>query len=389
MENDSSLNVTANESALVLLPIGAVALAPFLLLELVAAIVSNAILLALVILACAKKLNNNINIYLFSFAIGGLIGAFNIFGLLTLVVARRWALGFAICSMSYYVVIVYNILFIFIYLVISRDKLKGVKDPLHGRPTNKRAYVNSALIWVASFGIGITFSISWVWTNLNNENLLFVHGNFICFGLTSLRVNDRTRFILSSMFVIIFLIVSSTMIVITLSNFVRILLELRQLKKSRLRFANENRTSRVIQVNRCDRPLYHTGEERTARSLTLVYFIQFSCILGSYLMFYIQVIRNFALPPENKDGPDIQIYFMVELIILFFPCINPIFLILSNKRLCTRVKELFKCTLNPEVEASPVHMPTNGPKKSTSILVAQKTNKIMPLPENKNESMDE
>ena len=68
MENDSSLNITANESAILLLPIGAVALAPFLLLELVAAIVSNAILLALVILACAKKLNNNIAIsyqYLF------------------------------------------------------------------------------------------------------------------------------------------------------------------------------------------------------------------------------------------------------------------------------------------------------------------------------------
>ena len=78
MENDSSLNTTANESALVLLPLGAVAFASFLLLELVAAIVSNAILLALVILACVKKLNNNINIYLFTLGTGGLIGAFDI-----------------------------------------------------------------------------------------------------------------------------------------------------------------------------------------------------------------------------------------------------------------------------------------------------------------------
>ena len=112
MENDSNLSMTANESTLLqLLPIGAVAFAPFLLLELVAAIVSNAILLALVILACAKKLNNNINIYLFSFAIGGLIGAFNIFCLLAIVVARRWALEFVLCNVSRFVTTIYNIFF--------------------------------------------------------------------------------------------------------------------------------------------------------------------------------------------------------------------------------------------------------------------------------------
>ena len=101
MENDSSLNATANQSDLVFLPIGAVAFAPFLLLELVAAIVSNAILLALVILACVKKLNNNINIYLFSLAIGGLIGAFELLSLTTLVIARTWVLGSALCYATF------------------------------------------------------------------------------------------------------------------------------------------------------------------------------------------------------------------------------------------------------------------------------------------------
>ena len=105
MENDSILNTTGNDSAPLLLPIGAVAFAPFLLLELVAAIVSNAILLALVILACVKKLNNNINIYLFSLAIGGLIGgligAFEILCLTALVIARRWILGADLCSINF------------------------------------------------------------------------------------------------------------------------------------------------------------------------------------------------------------------------------------------------------------------------------------------------
>ena len=381
MEDDNSLNTTINESTL-MLPIGAVAFAPFLLLELTAAVVSNSILLALVILACAKKLNNNINIYLFSFAIGGLIGAFNIFCLLALVVARRWIFGLVMCSINWYGNFVYNTFFLGIYLVISRDKLKGVKDPFHGRPTNKRAYVTSVLIWIASLSIALA-SLIWAISDwIQTQNVFVERGNFICFGLSSQRVNERIRFILLSLYVIGFWIISSMIITFTFSNFVRILLELRALKKLRLRFAKESRTRKVVRIDRRDKPLFVTGEERTAKSLTLVYFIQFSCVFVGYGMTYIQIIRNFILPTENSDGPDFQIYFVVLLIVQFFPCINPIFLILSNKRLRIHVKGLFKCTLNPEMEASPSHNQMNGPKKAASVLFALKTsNKITPITE--------
>ena len=392
MENYTNLNATSNESSITVLvsqlPIGAVAFAPFLLLELVAAVASNAILLALVILACVKKLNNNINIYLFSLAVGGLIGAFSIFCILTLVVARRWVLGFSICNITYYMLNIYNIFFIFIYLLISRDKLKGVKDPLHGRPTNKRAYINSVLVWVASSCAGAIIYLAWIWSITQDRSVDF--GNFFCFGITSVRINDRDRFIRGSFYVISFWIVSSIIIVITITNFVRILLELHELKKYRMRFANSESiqtSNMVIRINGYDKPLNHRGEERTAKSLILVYFIQFTCVFISFLMYYIQTIRNFALPPEKGDGPDFQIYFVVMLIVNFFPCINPIFLILSNKRLRTRVKELFKCNLTPEVEASPVHRQTNQPrpKKTESthtLLGLKKTNKIIPSAKN-------
>ena len=145
MENYVSFNATSSGTSITAfqLPVSAVAFAPFLLLELVATIVSNAILL--------KKLNNNINIYLFSFTIGGLIGAFDIFCLITLVVARNWVLGTVLCHITFFDMIIYNAIFVFIYLLISRDKLKGVKDPLYGRPTKKQAYISSAvvLVWVA------------------------------------------------------------------------------------------------------------------------------------------------------------------------------------------------------------------------------------------------
>jgi hypothetical protein len=384
MENDSSLNATINESALVLVPIGAVAFAPFLLLELVAAVVSNAILLALVILACVKKLNNNINIYLFSLAVGGLIGAIDIFCLLSLVVARRWVLGRFMCNVSYFVEYFIYVFFTAIYVVISRDKLKAVKDPLHGRPTNKRAYINSIILWVISLGAAVLFLALGVRVINGIPDLFHNRGNFICFGLTSRRTNRTRSFVYVSVFIIGYWIVSSIVILATFSNFVRILIELRTLKKIRQRHVkcndSENCTNTTIKINGRDKPLYRTGEERTAKSLSLIYFIQLGCILISSGMLYVQISRNFILPPENSDGPDFQIYFIVLLSVQLYACVNPIFLILSNKRLRTRVKELFKCTLSPEVEASPVHKPTN--KQTTAVrYFAPKTNKIMPLTE--------
>ena len=97
------------------------------------------------------------------------------------------------------------------------------------------------------------------------------YGNFVCLGFTSERIEDSGRFIRVSSFVFVFWIINSIVIVTTLSNFMRILLEMHKLKKLRQRFANESsQTSKVIRINGHDKPLYPTGEERTAKSRILV-----------------------------------------------------------------------------------------------------------------------
>ena len=363
-----------------LLPIGAVAFAPFLLLELVAAIVSNAILLALVILACIKKLNNNINTYLFSLAIGGLMGAFCIFCLLVQVLARHWVLGFVICSINWYITIFYNFFFLLIYLVISRDKLKGVKDPIHGRPTNKRAYLNSALVWLSSSGVAIALYLAWIFRNLNQLDSLFIeHGHFICFGLSNQGVSEMIRFVLLSLSLFCIGVASTVIVAVIFFNFMYILVELRKLKIFRLRFAKEVQTGKDITIDKLDKPLFRTGEERTAKSLTFVFFIQFSCVFIGFGMGFAQAISNFIQPQGSSD---FKFYFVILLIVQFFPCINPVFLILSNKRLQKRVKELFKCTLNPEMEASPIHnvnLIMVKSKKDSKAIFPMKKNQISPM----------
>ena len=378
MENYSSLNATVNESALVLLPIGAVAFAPFLLLQLVAAIVSNAILLALVILACVKKLNNNINIYLFSLAIGGLMGAFSIFCLLVQVLARYWILGFVICSINWYITIFYNFFFLLMYLVISRDKLKEVKDPIKGRSTNKRAYLSSALVWFSSSSVAIALYIAWIFRNLNqldSLSLIIEHGHFICFGLSNQGVDEMLRFILLSLSLFCLWVMFTVIVAVTFSNFMYILVELWKLKVFRLRHAKEAQTRQDITIDKLDKPIFRTGEQRTTKSLTFVFFIQFSCVFISVGMTFAQAISNFIQP---QGSTDFKFYFVILLIVEFFPCINPVFLILSNKRFRTRVKELFKCTLTPEMEASPIHNGMVKAKKASKFIFPLKKNQISP-----------
>ena len=343
LENNSS-------DAVEPLPLAAVALAPLILLELVVAILSNAILLALVVLACARKYNNNINIYLFSLSIAGFTGAFSTFCTFILLLARRWVLGDILCIVNAATFNASNVLYLLLYLIISRDKYIVARGSFLSRPSTKRAYRISVAAWIVT----IVFVALSSWNIMNNILNSVDNEHFRCFGFSSQRSRSMTQFVLAVTLVGVFWLLSTIVIGISLFNFARILLELHKLNKLRQRFSEQSRKNRTIRINERDRPLYTTAEERTAKSLALVFFIQLFAIFISYGMSYIQIIRSFALPEDSQDGPNYQIYFVVILIAQLFPTTNPAYLILSNKRLRKRVKGLFKCKLNPDI-GSPTH----------------------------------
>lgn len=309
------------------------------------------------------------------------MGAFSIFCLLVQVLARYWILGFVICSINWYITIFYNFFFLLIYLVISRDKLKEVKDPIKGRSTNKRAYLNSALVWFSSSSVAIGLYITWIFRNLNqldSLSLIIEHGHFICFGLSNQGVDEMLRLILLSLSLFCLWVTFTVIVAVTFSNFMYILVELQKLKIFRLRRAKEAQARENITIDKLDKPIFRTGEQRTAKSLTFIFFIQFSCVFISVGMTFAQAISNFIQP---QGSTDFKFYFMILLIVEFFPCINPVFLILSNKRFRTRVKELFKCTLTPETEASPVHnvnLIMVKANKASKFIFPMKKNQISP-----------
>lgn len=352
MENSTGNYSLENSSEpLEPLPLGAVAFAPFIFLELMIAIISNVILLALVILSCVHKFNNSINIYLFSLSINGLMGAFSIFCMFTLVLARRWVLGNFTCALNALIFLYSNNTYLVLYLIISRHKYKVVKHYFTFRPNIKRAYIFSAVAWIVSF-LPVAMSS---WSTIRRLLDPGENENFRCYGFSSERSTSGSSFIFLTTFFVVFWVISFIIVITSLYYFIRILLELHNLNKFRHRFSEQSRKNHVIKINERDRPLYTTAEEGTAKSLTLVFFIQLFALSVSYGMSYVQIIRNFVLSAESQDSQDFQIYFIVILMAQLFPTTNAAYLILSNKRLRLRVKGLSKCQLSPYTGASPTH----------------------------------
>lgn len=362
MENFTGNYSLANSSELFEpLPIGAVAFAPFIFLELVIAIVSNVILLALVILSCVHKFNNSINIYLFSLSINGLMGALSVFCTFMLVLARRWVLGDITCVLNVFIFLNTNNVYLLLYLIISRHKYKIVKHYFSFRPSKKRAYILSAVAWIVSFSPVAVSSWNTLHRLLDHDN----NENFRCYGFSSERLTSSSSFVFVTTFIVTFWLIALMIIIASLFYFIKIMLELRNLNKLRQRFSEQSHQSHVIKINEHNKPLYTTAEERTAKSLTLIFFIQLFALSVSYGMSYIHIIRNFVLPADSQESQDYQIYFIVILIAQLFPTTNAAYLILSNKRLRLRVKGLFKCQLNPYIGCSPAHRGAVITRKAT------------------------
>ena len=349
--NHSTINSTdeLNDEPLL---IGVMPFAPILLLELLAAIVSNTILLALVILACIHRLNNNINIYLFSLSITGLMGAVSIFCLFTLIVARRWVLGGAMCILNWFLVSATNLLYLLFYLIISRDKYKVIRGSFLSRPSKKRAYVLSIVVWVVS----VVSVLSGLWQVVDELVHPLDNEHFVCYQLT--QEIPKNSFIFRTISLSGFWLISTIIIAVSFFTFMRILFELHSLKTIRMRFSEQIRMNKIVRIDGRDRPHYTSGEEGTAKSLAFIYFIHFFTISISYVMGYANILRNYILSGEDHRNNSFQIYFTVLLMVLLFPTTNPVYLILSNKRLRKRVKGLFKCELNPYLGDSPVHTAT-------------------------------
>ena len=352
---------------------GVLAFAPIIAIELLVAVISNTILLALVILACVHKHNNNINIYLFSLSIAGFMGAFSLFCLFTLIVSQRWVLGSAMCVLNWFMTNLTNLVYLVLYLIISRDKYKVVKG--NSRPDKKRAYVRSAIVWtvlVVSTLSGLWHVADELFNPLDNEH-------FVCYQLKQDSSRNNIKFIFRTISLIGFWLLSTIIILISFFTFLLILLKLRNLKcNQRIRFSNSEQSQTSVRIDERDysRPqkFNATGEEGTAKSLAFIYFIYFFSVFVSYVMGYANILRNYILFDEDHQDPKFEIYFTVLLIILLFPTTNPLYLILSNKRLRNRVKGLFKCELKPYLGDSPVH--TTVPLRNVHKKTAKPKNKV-------------
>ena len=332
-------------------PVGTKAFVPFLLLEFLVAVGSNVVLMTLVIKA--RKVQNNTNVYLFSLSLAGLIASLILFMLFVTVLAGKWVLGIAFCVINRFSISILISLFLLIHLAISRDRYKAVQDPFNWHPRTSKTVVITVFIWGGSlifaiFRIILVYALQQLKPTAES-----------CFGIQADGCSNKTITIPLVQFVSHMSILGAVYLVVltvTLSYYILIIKDLRQVEQLRMqhRMLGE---SPVLKVNGKDKPVQCTAEERAAKSLAIIFLIQFTCAIIIYIYNAVRAIQAVVASRENvvtftRSHPAEDI-FLLSLGLL--PAANPAVLILTNKRFRNHVKEFFHGELKPETaEARPL-----------------------------------
>lgn len=311
----------------------AVAFAPFFLIELLVAVVSNIILLVLI--ARARKVINSTNVYLLSLAIKGLIESVVVFNILVTVLARRWIFGPVYCAVSAVSVVTISLVSVLIHLALSRDRYKAVKNPLKKKRSLKSSFIVTALVW----GTVLTFLIVSTAVTYSPPSPGVNSTNLVCFGNPEDR--EALKGILSA---IILLLVLTAISVVTLAHYIWIIKELRQVEKLRAQFSIQN--GPVLRVNGRDKPLHCTTEERKVRSLIAAYAFELACKLPVYAL---SLIENVAKALGSSYVANTEL--VVLLFLFMLPSTMPLVLMVTNKRFRRRMTGILRGKLDPELPA--------------------------------------
>lgn len=353
---------TNGSSSSELLPGSISSFAPVALLELVAAAVSNILLIALIVKASLRHVQNNTNIYLLSFGILGLIQSFNIFTLFVTVSARKWIFGPVLCGVSVFTMKLHLFSPLFLHLMLSRDRYKAVRDPFNWQPKSRLAYISTTIIW----GLAVTYSTLFT---LKHAIIGFSDysgkGFYVCY--ISIDIVRRDNGAVAVVACTVHYVITISTLVITLTYYILILKDLHLTE--RLRIQHSMLSPHVIVVNGRDKPLECTSEERAARSLAMIFLFQFACSMLSNLLLSIRLLEAVAKDVSIRYAAH-SAEIVLWLIIYLLPAINPTFLTLTNKRFRSRVLELFQCELrtNGEIEdANPFSKRASSIKLAHSI----------------------
>ena len=338
---------TDAQEAGVELPLGIWTFAPFLIFELVAVVTCNLILMALVIKA--RKVNNNTNIYLFSLSLSSLLESINLFTLVITIFARRWILGRELCYVNDFIFRIGVFPIFPINALVSRDRFKAIKDPLnYWKVSTKKTYMLNVLVWTMSILVSI---ISLIWyavrTPLPNTQLLGVECYFALHLIEADFAVSLVEILVISVFNGLWLISLSAY---TMWHYVLVLKELHKLAKLRSQFCVFS-DSNILKVNKQDKPLHCTAEERAAKSLALMFLFEFFCSFTSLIILCVLSLMS-LVSNGNEANSSRSAAIVLLLSIYFLPGINPLILAVSNKRFRKRIKGLLKCELTPEDEGT-------------------------------------
>ena len=141
---------------------------------------------------------------------------------------------------------------------------------------------------------------------------------------------------------IVYFIAIAVCSIVALVYYVFILRELHIVESLRTQYRMLS-DSPILKVNGRDKPIQCSTEERTAKSLVVLFGFRFACLAVSAVIAIVQAIKK-AYNNVGNVEESIQSQFedITVLFIFLLPTIGPALLIISNKRYRKRVRGLFQ-----------------------------------------------
>ncbi len=298
-------------------------IASVLIMEFAMTIFSNVMLLLLI--ARSHKSPITLNIFLMSLSILDLLLSINQLISLALIFKTDRSLPHQICHISFGIqeIGVYGI--VLLHLVISYNRYRTSKNPIHWESNLKKAWVTTGIIWILMILLATLESIL---------HIGGIRGNIeTCFWP---RVDEHIPFKFSFQ-ISIFVVLLITIVVTCYYH------------KKTINLLNENRKTLEKDTEMTSEIQYYEGgsssPEKTARSLVVVFAIHVSTLLFPF--FYetirIPIITVIWGVTGNTEDPTPTPLLLFVTTVGLFTAVSPFFFIVVSQRFKANVASLFLC----------------------------------------------
>ena len=354
-----------------------IALFPAFLIELVVALISNTLLLAL--LVKARRVQSNTNIFLSSMVASNMLSLVPVLAMVIVLVKRRWILGEGICEVSRFFVTAIQFPNLMLHVCISRDRYYAVLRFFEWTPYTRRTYLYVALVWVLAVVFGGAGVLAGGAEFEGNDTANTIVS---CLAPHLQRAYDQAAY--STAWIVLFAMTGLTYVgaaVVSVVNYGYVLRKLLAVKSIRAHHTLEN-ASVLINCDSRDPPIEWRSEVRTLKSVFTAFLLNVMAFLSLY-GYYAAILIKSAVEGRTFDEVSDPVVLVAMMLLYLLPSVNPAVFLILNTKFRRRMRGLLRWQLWPDFGPGDcresMQISVRDLYRNNPVIADNRRNKIVPL----------